>query len=501
MRKAKKDFVQPKKIPVFFEDTHLDQVLEALLPRDADGDLKEVFYTICPDKRMIVYRQEVMRALDDAEILSLFEEFCRSMESAARLKACGKQSHHRAQQYKYKLDGTVLYFEAIKQLLSEAAPRDIVSEGLADFVHALREYADNPQYKCFESMVRKAKSEMERISYRISIQNGSVILSFDAQENDFAQETREDFDSIGEKNESERDIPAEIRLFARLELNPLEILIANEIERTHSPEFENMRKASDSASVFPEPFIGRFVSEMRYYFRYKDLMCRLKDKGMPFAYPDISSDETLRIDGAYDMALALKTEGIVKNDIFLKADERGAVITGANQAGKTTYLRTIGQIALLTALGLPVPCESAELPAFLSFFSHFGETEEPSADYGKLKKELLRVEPILSRAGRGSLVLFNELFSSTTAQDAQDMTDCALSLIIEAGARVFCVTHITGISPKNMVSMISRIQPVSHERLYKIIRAPAETHAYADEIALKYHLTYNEVRERIEHGF
>lgn len=499
--KAKKDFAQPEKIPGVFEDTHLDQVLDVLLPRDADSDLKDVFYAPCPGKRMIVYRQEVMRALEDAEILNIFEEFCRSMQSAARLRDCGKQAHHRAQRYKYTVDSSVLYFDAVKRLLADTESKNIPSEGLMEFLKAVRECADKPQYNRLESMVRQAKSEMESISYRISIQNGSVILSFDAQESDFVQETQEDFDSIADKNEAKRDIPAEIRLFGQLELNPLEILINKELERTHSPEFENMRKASDSSGAVPEPFIQRFVSEIRYYFRYGDLMRRLRERGMPFAYPDISSEGPLRIDGAYDIALALKTEGIVKNDVYLDAQERGVIITGANQAGKTTYLCAVGQIALLAALGLPVPCKSAQLPAFSSFFSHFGEAEEPSADYGKLKEELLRVEPILSRAGMGSLVLLNELFSSTTAQDAQDMTECALSLLVEAGVRVFCVTHITGISTKGMVSMTPQIEPVSHERLYRIARAPEKPHAYADEIALKYSLTYQEVRERIENGF
>ena len=500
VRKTGEKSAPPEKIPVFFEDTHLDQVLDVLLPRDADGDLKDVFYAPCPDKRMIVYRQEVMRALEDAEILNIFEEFCRSMESTARLRACGKQALSRAQRYKYTVDGSMCYFNAVKRLLAETETKNIPSEGLMEFLKAVREYADEPQYSRLESMVRRANSEVESISYRVSIQSGNVLLSFDTQENDFVQETREDFGYITGNN-AEQDIHAEIRPFGQFELCPLEKLIANELEHRFTRQFEDMREASESSGTVPEPFIERFVSEMRYYFRYGDLMRRLRERGIPFAYPDISSEGPLRIDDAYDIALALKTEGIVKNDVCLDAQERGAIITGANQAGKTTYLCAVGQIALLTALGLPVPCESAELPVFSSFYSHFSETEEPSADYGKLKEELLHVEPILSRAGMSSLVLLNELFSSTTAQDAQDMTECALSLLVEAGARVFCVTHITGISTKRMVSMAPQIEPVSHERLYRIVRAPEKPHAYADEIALKYHLTYQEVRERIENGF
>jgi DNA mismatch repair protein MutS len=94
----------------------------------------------------------------------------------------------------------------------------------------------------------------------------------------------------------------------------------------------------------------------------------------------------------------------------------------------------------------------------------------------------------------------NEPFSSTTAQDAMDMADRVLSMFVDAGARVLCVTHISGFASGKLVNMTAQIDPVNHQRLYRIVRAPAETHAYADEIARKYSLTYREIKERVQHG-
>ena len=273
MRKAKKDFAQPEKIPVFFEDTHLDQVLEALLPRDADGDLKEVFYTICPDKRMIVYRQEVMRALDDAEILSLFEEFCRSMESAARLKACGKQSHHRAQQYKYKLDGTVLYFEAIKRLLSEAAPRDILfdvmSGGSNKIAGACRQVMTHP-LTCEEAIYKR------RAVVRDAVDNAGVFSEMLAT----ADEAIKDVQAYSEFHSPKYD---------RVVSSANKIIMETEIARLYLKHLRGLTSALKSHS---DSFLSDALRKL----------CRLMDE-------KCSDDTLFRIENRIVLLDGLKTSG------------------------------------------------------------------------------------------------------------------------------------------------------------------------------------------------
>ena len=200
------------------------------------------------------------------------------------------------------------------------------------------------------------------------------------------------------------------------------------------------------------------------------------------------------------MALAMGAGAVVANDFTLSQGERSAVITGANQGGKTTYARSIGQVAVLTALGLPVPCERACLPLYNAIFSQFTQAEDAAADNGKLKEELLRLRPILQGAGKGSLVILNELFSSATAQDALDMAERTLELLTEAGAHTVCVTHIDGLCPKHAVSMVAQVQRESGRRTYRIMRAEANGQAYAGEIALKHGLAATKIKERIAHG-
>jgi DNA mismatch repair ATPase MutS len=155
---------------------------------------------------------------------------------------------------------------------------------------------------------------------------------------------------------------------------------------------------------------------------------------------------------------------------------------------------------VLAALGLPVPCNCAKLPLFCTVFSQFTQAEDASADNGKLKEELLRLRPVLKGAGENSLVILNELFSSATAQDALDMADRTLTLLMEAGAHVVCVTHIDGLCLNHAVSLVAQVQKASGQRLYKIIRAEADGQAYANEIAQRHHLAFEQIKERITHG-
>ncbi len=483
-----------------YEDLRMDRVIGELLDPDADADLAWVFFAFCPDGKAVSYRQDVFRALESPAAREAFEGFCRSVGSAAQLLALGGQVRHAAQRDKYLVDGAALYTQAVRRLLREAAGPGLRSEGLLAFLDALRAHAGSPAFMEIEARAQAAKNAVERIPYRLRVEGDRVLLGFGPGERDLVREIAEDLDPDAGKNAGGEESPRGIRLFGQLELCPLETLVMDALEGCHSREFRELREAAALADAVPEPFVARFVREMRIYFRFLDLMQRMRARGYAFAYPEISTDGAVRADGAYDLALALQAEGVVANSFSLTAQERGVIVTGANQGGKTTFLRSVGQAAVLSALGLPVPCGRAALPLYLKIFSHFCEAEDSRKDHGKLKEELLGLRPALLSADGDSLVLLNEPFSSATAQDALDIAGRALARFTDSGARVFCATHIIGLSGGELVSMTAQIDPASHRRLYRVARAPAETRAYAEETARKYRLNYQDIRERVEHG-
>lgn len=185
---------------------------------------------------------------------------------------------------------------------------------------------------------------------------------------------------------------------------------------------------------------------------------------------------------------------------YLEDRERIIVVTGPNQGGKTTFARSFGQLHYLANLGCPIPAKKAKLFLFEGIFTHFEREENIKDLHGKLESDLLRIRKIINQITDRSLVILNEIFTSTTARDAVFLGKKVLKKIIKKDSIAICVTfldELTSMSPK-VVSMVAQVESDDPtNRTYKLIREKANGVAYAVSIAEKYRLTYDCLKERI----
>ncbi|MCS7038782.1 MAG: DNA mismatch repair protein MutS, partial [Caldilineales bacterium] len=197
------------------------------------------------------------------------------------------------------------------------------------------------------------------------------------------------------------------------------------------------------AAEHVDQFFAVLRQELAFYIGALNLAERLVALGEPIAFPQPLPPEERRhtARGLYDPCLALTmNRAVVGND--LNADGKDLVmITGPNQGGKSTFLRSIGLAQLMMQCGLFVPAESFTAHVCTGVFTHFKREEDPGMESGKLDEELARMSAIVDRLRPHALVLCNESFAATNEREGSEIGRQVIGALIEARVKVFFVTH------------------------------------------------------------
>jgi DNA mismatch repair ATPase MutS len=119
-----------------------------------------------------------------------------------------------------------------------------------------------------------------------------------------------------------------------------------------------------------------------------------------------------------------------------------AFITGANQGGKSTFLRSIGIAQLMMQCGLFVAARSFHANVCRGVFTHYGREEDPGMKSGKFDEELRRMSEIVDHIEENSLVLFNESFSATNEREGSEIARQIVTALLDKAVKVFFVTHM-----------------------------------------------------------
>lgn len=191
-------------------------------------------------------------------------------------------------------------------------------------------------------------------------------------------------------------------------------------------------------------FYEHYVEEIAFYRGAVQFMTRMKELGIPMSVPlpqKQGSDE-VKIKGLYELSMAIYMQNRpVSNDLELE-DNILTIITGANQGGKSTFLRSFGIAQVLMQCGLPVPAEHFLAPVYHQIFTHFTRRESEKLDSGRLQEELKRMSGMIDAVVHGSLFLLNESFASTTEKEGSKIAGEILRAFYEKKVTTFMVTHL-----------------------------------------------------------
>jgi len=161
--------------------------------------------------------------------------------------------------------------------------------------------------------------------------------------------------------------------------------------------------------------------------------------------PEFVDADAVAVENARNLSLAADggdvqpvTYAVGDHSLDPPTGDRVAVLTGANSGGKTTLLETLCQVAVLAAMGLPVPADRAELGAVDAVVFH---RRHASFNAGVLEATLNSVVPPLAEGDR-TLMLVDEFEAITEPGSAADLLHGLVTLTVDEHALGVFVTHL-----------------------------------------------------------
>jgi hypothetical protein len=191
-------------------------------------------------------------------------------------------------------------------------------------------------------------------------------------------------------------------------------------------------------------FFARLRTELGFYLGCVNLAERLGAGGVAICFPTATpaSPPQLRCRNLRDVGLCLATtQSVTGNDVDA-INMSLIVATGANEGGKSTFLRSVGAAQIMMQAGMFVTADTFAANVADAVFTHFKREEDATMTHGKFVEELVRMSGIIDNIGPHALLLCNESFASTNEREGSQIALGVLDTLAQAQIKVVYVTHL-----------------------------------------------------------
>jgi DNA mismatch repair protein MutS len=484
--------------PGCFRDLRLDAIVNAVTGPYREFRLEPFFHSPLTSEEDVRWRQEIVRDFEVPAIAEAVRTFAASQARMRRLLEAESKAYHPLAKLRWRFDATHAYADGIATLasaLTEASPRSV---GLTAVHDALIGYVASPAFQELWSGAGAVAARLGAVRYSLLTLPSYVEVRPFGNQPDYGAELERIFARFRQSDGTQPNLLFEIPG----RMTQLEEQILERVARLDAPLFTDLERFCAVHPTFVDPLAERLDRELHFYLSYLEFIGKLP-KGLPFTLPNVSKRKLISVEDGFDLALAASLDRgnmPVLNDVRLSGAERMAVISGPNQGGKTTFARMIGQLHYLARLGLPVPAAKADLALCDEIFTHFERQESITGPGGKLHDDMVRIHAILDRASPDSIIILNEIFTSTTIADAERLSRAIASKIHERDILCFWVTFLDELASLSdqTVSIVAEVSPEDPTvRTYRLVRRRPDGLAHALAIADKYRLTSEQLKARL----
>lgn len=179
-----------------------------------------------------------------------------------------------------------------------------------------------------------------------------------------------------------------------------------------------------------------------------DSLCSLAEVAANNDYcrPLVDNSGVIHIkDGRHPVVEQMIKTPFVSNDTMLDGGEnRCAIITGPNMAGKSTYMRQVALITLMAQIGSFVPAKIAQIGIADAIYTRVGASDDLASGQSTFMVEMSEVADILKNATKNSLLILDEIGRGTSTYDGMSIARAVLEFVAEKrklGARALFSTH------------------------------------------------------------
>ena len=185
-------------------------------------------------------------------------------------------------------------------------------------------------------------------------------------------------------------------------------------------------------------YISKIISEIDVLSSFA-----LVSEKYNYIRPKVTNDHYLEIiEGRHPVVEKVIKDAYIPNDIIMDNNTAILLITGPNMAGKSTYMRELGIIAIMAQIGCYVPAKKATIPVFDKIFTRIGASDDLVSGESTFMVEMTEAANAIKNATENSLILFDELGRGTATFDGMSLAQAILEYINnKIGCKTLFSTH------------------------------------------------------------